>query len=74
MVPKNEPTFAQVLNQASRIISSLAGTILMFTLIGYGVHHYYPHNKWIVPGFVLIGIVLGFAILIKEAMTDPSNQ
>ncbi|NDC82685.1 AtpZ/AtpI family protein [bacterium] len=73
-VSPKEPSFSQVLNQATRIISSLLGTIMMFTVIGFGIHHYYPDKKWIIPVCVFIGIVCGFAIMIKEAIMDSPTS
>lgn len=66
----DDANFTKVYRQASRIIASLVGTILMFTLLGFGIRHYYPHNKYILMICVLIGIFFGFAIMIKEAIAE----
>lgn len=66
----DDSSFTTVYRQASKIIASLAGTILMFTLLGFGIRHYYPQHKHAVMICVLLGIFFGFAIMIKEAMTE----
>ena len=66
----DDANFTKVYRQASRIIAGLAGTILMFTLLGFGIRHYYPHNKYVVMICVFLGIFFGFAIMIKEALAE----
>ena len=55
----DDSNFSQIYRQAAKIISSLTGTIILFTLIGYGVEHFYPAHNRILFGFVLLGIVFG---------------
>lgn len=71
--PTDDESFTSIYRQASRIIASLTGTILLFTVIGFALRHFYPHNKNILMICVLLGIFFGFAIMIKEALLEDST-
>ncbi|NBV41882.1 hypothetical protein EBR96_03835 [bacterium] len=65
----DDSNFSKVYQQAAKIISSLTGTIILFTLIGYGVEHFYPSHNRMLFGFVILGIIFGFAVMIKEVVS-----
>jgi F0F1-type ATP synthase assembly protein I len=64
----DDSNFSKVYQQAARIIAGLTGTILMFTLIGFALKHFFPANKSVVMICVILGVFFGFAIMIKEAL------
>ena len=70
----DDSNFTAIYRQASRIIASLTGTILMFTVLGFGIRHFYPANKYSVIICVLLGVFFGFAIMIKEALLEESRR
>ncbi len=73
-MPNKKPTNFEIHRQGMTLISNVVGTIVMFTLLGYGVKAMWPLCKMAVPIAVILGAFFGFAIMIKDVLLSDRNQ